>query len=289
MSSSFLNTPIEYLKGVGPQKADLLKKELRIFTYSDLLTFYPFRYVDRTKFYKIKEINADLPYVQLRGKIVSTEFVGTKRAKRFVAMFSDGTGVLELVWFQGAQWISERIKPHLNNEYVIFGKPSAFNGKFNIAHPEIDPVSEENTVFASALQPVYNSTERLKVRGLDTKGIARLQKMLVMQLRNNIPETLSSHIRERFQLISREEAMRQIHLPQSPEALKYATFRLKFDELFFIQLKLLKQKGLREKNVRGNVFSKVGDYFNNFLISICRACIRHIMNFMKINMCSTVR
>ncbi|MCW3084524.1 MAG: ATP-dependent helicase [Bacteroidetes bacterium] len=264
MSGNFLNTPIEYLKGVGPQKADLLKKELRIFNYNDLLTFYPFRYVDRTKFYKIKEINADLPYVQLRGKIVSTEFVGTKRTKRFVAMFSDGTGVLELVWFQGAKWVSERIKPHMSNEYVIFGKPTAFNGKFNIAHPEIDPVSEENTLLASALQAVYNSTERLKVRGLDTKGIARLQKLLVAQLKNNIPETLSNSIKERFQLISREEAIRQIHLPKNPEALKYAQFRLKFDELFFIQLKLLRQKGLREKNVRGNVFSKVGDYFNNF-------------------------
>lgn len=264
MSSSFLHTPIEYLKGVGPQKAELLKKELRIFTYNDLLSYYPFRYVDRTKFYKIKEINADLPYVQLRGKIVSTEFVGTKRAKRFVAMFSDGTGVLELVWFQGAKWISEKIKPHLTNEYVIFGKPSVFNGKFNIAHPEIDPVSDENTVLASALQAVYNSTEKLKVRNLDTKGIARLQKTLVLQLKNNVPETLSIAIRERFQLIPREEALRQIHLPQNPDLLKRAQLRLKFDELFFIQLKLLKQKGIREKTVRGNVFPKVGDYFNDF-------------------------
>src|SRR6218665_433000 len=264
MSGNFLNTPIEYLKGVGPQKADLLKKELRIFTYSDMLSFYPFRYVDRTKFYKIKEINADLPFVQLRGKIVSTEFVGTKRAKRFVAMFSDGTGILELVWFQGAKWISERIKPHMTNEYVIFGKPTAFNGKFNIAHPEIDPVSDENTVLASALQAVYNSTEKLKVRSLDTKGIARLQKTLVMQIRNNIPETLSPAIKDKFQLMSREDALRQIHLPQHPELLKRSEFRLKFDELFFIQLKLLKQKSNREKTVRGNIFSKVGDYFNDF-------------------------
>lgn len=264
MSNSFLNIPIEYLKGVGPQKADLLKKELHIFTYENLLAFYPFRYVDRTKFYKIKEINDDLPYVQLRGKIVSTEFVGTKRTKRFVAMFSDGTGVLELVWFQGAKWISEKIKPHMSNEYVVFGKPSYFNGKYNIAHPEIDPVSEENTVLANALQAVYNSTEKLKVRSLDTKGIARLQKTLVGQIRNNIPETLSNAVRTRFQLISKEEAIRQIHLPKNPEALRYAELRLKFEELFFIQLKLLKQKGIREQTVRGNVFSKVGDHFNNF-------------------------
>ena len=152
MSSNFLNTPIEYLKSVGPQKAELLKKELRIFKYSDLLTYYPFRYVDRTKFYKIKEINADLPYVQLRGKIVRTEMIGTKGTQRFVATFADETGKLELIWFQGKKWISEKIKPHLTNEYIVFGKPNIFNGRFNISHPEIDLVSEENTTFASALQ-----------------------------------------------------------------------------------------------------------------------------------------
>lgn len=264
MSGTFLNTPIGYLKGVGPQKAEVLKTELGIFTYSDLLTHYPFRYVDRTKFYKIKEVKEDLPFVQLRGRIVHTEFVGTKRTKRFVAMLSDGTGTLELVWFQGAKWISEKIKPHATNEFVVFGKPVVFNGKFNIAHPEIDPVSEENTVLASALQAVYHSTDKLKNKGLDTKGIARLQKALVAQIKNNIPEVLSKHIIDQFQMIPRDEAMRQVHLPKDPALLKKAEFRLKFEELFFIQLKLLKQKGLREKTYRGNIFGKVGDHFNNF-------------------------
>jgi ATP-dependent DNA helicase RecG len=264
MSGTFLQTPIEYLKGVGPQKAELLKKELHIFNYGNLLTFYPFRYVDRTKFYKISEITPDLPYVQLRGKIVHTEMIGVKRSQRFVARFSDGSGVLELVWFQGAKWIGEKIKPHASNEYVVFGKPALFNGRFNIPHPEIDPVSDENTVLASALQAVYNSTEKLKVRNLDTKGIARIQKALVSQIKNNIPEILSKNIMDKFQLISREEAFKQIHLPKDPSSLKQAELRLKFDELFFIQLKLLKQKGNREKHFRGNVFSKVGDYFNNF-------------------------
>lgn len=264
MSSNFLNTPIEYLKSVGPQKAELLKKELRIFNYSNLLTYYPFRYVDRTKFYKIKEINADLPYVQLRGKISHTEMVGAKRAQRFVATFTDETGKLELVWFQGAKWISEKIKPHVTNEYIIFGKPSVFNGKYTIAHPEIELVSDENTTFASALQAIYNSTDKLKTRSLDTKGISRLQKTLVALIKNNIPEILSNTVKERYQLISREEAIKQIHFPQNPEMLKKAEFRLKFEELFFIQLKLLKQKGLREKIFRGFVFSKVGDYFNTF-------------------------
>ncbi|MES2138631.1 MAG: ATP-dependent DNA helicase RecG [Bacteroidota bacterium] len=264
MSSTFLNTPIEYLKSVGPQKAEILKKELRIFKYGDLLAFYPFRYVDRTKFYKVKEINADLPFVQLRGKITNTKMVGVKRAQRFVATFTDETGSLELVWFQGAKWIAEKIKPHATNEYIVFGRPSVFNGIFNISHPEIDPVSAENTTFASTLQAVYNSTEKLKSRSLDSKGIARLQKSLVLLIKKNIPETLSNTVLERFQMLSREEAVKQIHFPQNPEMLKKAEFRLKFEELFFIQLKLLKQKGLREKTFRGFVFSKVGDYFNNF-------------------------
>lgn len=264
MSSTFLNTPIEYLKSVGPQKAEILKKELRIFKYADLLAFYPFRYVDRTKFYKVKEINADLPFVQLRGKITNTKMVGVKRAQRFVATFADETGSLELVWFQGAKWIAEKIKPHVTNEYIVFGRPSVFNGIFNISHPEIDLVSAENTTFASTLQAVYNSTEKLKSRSLDSKGIARLQKSLVLLIKKNIPETLSNAVLERFQMLSREEAVKQIHFPQNPEMLKKAEFRLKFEELFFIQLKLLKQKGLREKTFRGFVFSKVGDYFNNF-------------------------
>src|SRR3954465_11408657 len=177
--SNFLNTPIEYLKSVGPAKAELLKKELHIFKYVDLLTYYPFRYVDRTKFYKIKDISPDLAYVQLRGKIVHTEIIGVKRAQRFVAILSDGTGSIELVWFQGAKWIADKLKPHLTNEYVVFGRPSSFNGKINIAHAEIELVSEENTTLASAMQSVYNSTDRLKTRGLDTKGIAKMQRNLI--------------------------------------------------------------------------------------------------------------
>lgn len=264
MSSTFLNTPIEYLKNVGPQKAELLKKELHIFKYADLLAFYPFRYVDRTRFYKVNEINADLPFVQLRGKITQTKMVGVKRAQRFVATFTDDTGSMELIWFQGAKWISEKIKPHPHHEYIVFGRPAVFNGNFNISHPEIDLVSADNTTFASALQAVYNSTEKLKSRSLDSKGIARLQKGLHVFIKKNIPETLSNAILERFQMLSREEAVKQIHFPQNPEMLRNAEFRLKFEELFFIQLKLLKQKGFREKLVRGFVFSKVGDFFNNF-------------------------
>jgi ATP-dependent DNA helicase RecG len=262
--SNFLNTPIEYLKSVGPAKAELLKKELHIFKYADLLSYYPFRYVDRTKFYKIKEITSDLAYVQLRGKIVHTETVGVKRSQRFVAILSDGTGRLELVWFQGAKWIAEKLKPHLTNEYVVFGKPSSFNGKINIAHAEIELVSEENTTLASAMQSVYNSTDKLKTRGLDTKGIARMQRNLIQLIKNNIPETLSTSICKKYNLLSREEALKEIHFPSSPLQLQKAEFRLKFEELFFIQLKLLKQKVLRQHSYQGFIFSKVGTYFNTF-------------------------
>ncbi len=262
--NNFLNTPIEYLKSVGPARADLLKRELNIFKYGDLLTYFPFRYVDRTKFYKIKDVQGDLNYVQLRGRISHTEMVGVKRAQRFVATFVDDTGRLELVWFQGAKWISEKLKPHLTNEYVVFGKPTSFNGKVNIAHAEIELVNDENTVGASAMQSVYNSTDKLKARGFDTKGIARLQRSLIQLIKNNISETLSQSILGRFHLISREDAIKEIHFPKSSERLRKAEFRLKFEELFFIQLKLLKQKIQREHSYRGFVFSKVGENFNRF-------------------------
>jgi len=262
MQNNFLDTPIEYLKGVGPQRSDLLKKELNIFTFNDLITFYPFRYVDRTKFYKVKEITVDLPYVQLRGKITDVEIVGKNKGKRLIAHFNDETGTIELVWFQGIKWITEKFKP--NTEFIVFGKPTLFNNKFNIAHPEIEEVSDENTRLAAALQPVYNTTEKLKSRGLESKGILRLQKALIPLIKNKIPETLSSQIINGLKLISREEALKNIHLPENPELLKKAELRLKFEELFFIQLRLLKAKQIRQKTYSGFVFSTVGNYFNEF-------------------------
>ena len=262
MQNNFLDTPIEYLKGVGPQRSELLKKELNIFTFNDLLTFYPFRYVDRTKFYKVKEINVDLPYVQLRGKINDVEMIGKNRGKRLVAYFGDETGTIELVWFQGIKWITEKLKP--NTEFIVFGKPTVFNNKFNIAHPEIEEVSDENTRLAAALQPVYNTTEKLKARGLESRGILRLQKALVPSIKSRIPETLSAQIINALKLISREEALRNIHLPENPETLKKAELRLKFEELFFIQLRLLKAKQIRQKTYSGFIFSTIGNYFNEF-------------------------
>ena len=268
-SLSFLETPIEYLKGVGPQRAELLKKELGIYTYNDLLTFYPFRYVDRTKFYKIKEVHPDLPYVQLRGTLNRVEIVGAKKGKRLIAYLKDDTGGIELVWFQGIKWLQEKLSSRIpsekaNTEFVVFGKPNLYNHKINIPHPEIDEVSEENTKLASALQAVYNTTEKLKLKGLDSRGIYRLQKTLSGLIRSKINETLSAKILNAIKLIPREEAFRNIHLPESPEKLKKAELRLKFEELFFIQLRLLKAKAVRQKTLAGFVFATVGDHFNNF-------------------------
>ncbi len=265
MQTTFLDTSIEFLKGVGTHRAELLRKELNVYTFKDLLQFYPFRYVDKTKFYKVKDVNSDLAYVQLRGKIVGIKLQGEKRKLRCVATFMDDTGKLELIWFQGAKWFADNIQPNGTSEYVVFGKPAEFKGKFNIAHPEIDPVSAENTTLASSLQAVYNSTEKLKQRAsLDSKGIARLIKSMLSMPNYRIDETLSESIIGRYQMMSRAEAIKQIHFPQNAEMLKKAEFRLKFEELFFIQLKLLKQKGLRETTTRGYVFSQVGDFFNTF-------------------------
>ncbi len=265
MQKDYLDTNIEFLKGVGTQRADLLKKELNIYSFKDLLQFYPYRYVDKTKFYKVKEVISDQAFVQLRGKISNVQLQGEKRKQRCVATFTDETGKVELIWFQGAKWISESLRTQLSNEFVVFGKPSEFNGKFNIAHPEIDIVSDENTTLARSLQAVYNSTEHLKLRaGLDSKGIAKLIRPLLSAPNFRVEETLSADIISRYQMLSKAEAVKQIHFPQNAEMLRKTEFRLKFEELFFIQLKLLKQKGLRDTTTKGYVFSTVGDYFNNF-------------------------
>lgn len=262
MASDLLSTQIEFLKGVGPQRAELLKKELGVYTFGDLLEHYPFRYVDRTRFYKVSEINADLPYVQLKGQIVSHGMVGVKRAKRLVATFRDSSGTIELVWFQGAKWVSEKLQ--MGGEFIVFGKPAIFNGRFNIAHPEIEIATEENTVRASALQPVYPATEKLKAKGIDSKAISRMVRLVISQIDRRIPETLPLPVIDEKKLLSKEDTLRQIHFPTDPENLRKAQFRIKFEELFFIQLRLLKVKKIRSQALTGIPFSKVGDNFNRF-------------------------
>lgn len=255
-------TPIEYLKGVGPQRADMLKKELGVFTFGDLVSYYPFRYVDKSKFYKVNEINSDLAYVQMKGYIDKIEMIGGKRIIRMTARFRDETGSLELVWFAGFKWLKDKFK--IGQEYIVFGKPTYFNRKYNISHPEIEEPTPENAPIVFNLQAFYNSGEKLKSRGLDSKGISKLQKTLLPLLLGQFSETLSPEIIQNLKLIPREEAIINIHFPESQEKLQKAQIRLKFEELFFLQLKLLKLKLVRTSHIKGQNFSKVGDYFNEF-------------------------
>ncbi len=262
MSYRFFDTSIEYLKGVGPQRADLLKKELGIFTYADMIQHYPFRYVDRTRFYTVKEASAEMPYIQLKGVIRKIETIGVKRAQRLVAHFRDETGEMELVWFQGVKWVKDALKTGV--KYVVFGKPNFYKGQINIVHPELDLVPEYNATLSSALQPIYNSTEKLKVRGLDSKGIAKIQKSLVQLLSPALQENLPAIIIQDLRLLSHYQALINIHLPQDNELLKKAEFRLKFEELFFVQIQLLKLRVHRKEQVIGHHFTIIGDYFNRF-------------------------
>ena len=260
---SFLDTPIGYLKGIGPLRAEGLQKELHIFSYKDLMTHYPFRYVDKTKFYNINEVNEDGASYQLKGFIESMETVGDKRSKRLVVKFRDRTGVIELVWFQGHKWMSEKLK--LQTEYIVYGKATQFNYKFNISHPDIEIVSEEIIKQQSAFQAVYHSTEKLKNKSLDSDGIRKAQRVLSQQLNEHIlPETLTPSIISDFNFISKYLALKQIHFPDSKELLEKAKYRLKFEELFYNQLKLLRSNTLRHEAIRGFVFNKVGEVFNSF-------------------------
>lgn len=267
MKTAFLDTPIEFLKGIGPQRGDTLKQELQIFTFYDLLTLYPFRYIDRSKIWTIREIQPDLPYVQLKGTITKTELIGTGRQTRFVARLEDNTGTIELVWFQGARWMQNRIK--LNTEYLVLGKVTEFKGRHNMAHPELDIYDAERVKIQSALQPVYPSTEKLKAKGLDSKGISKLQEHLYELLDNKIEETLPGDIIREYQLISREAALKEVHFPSHSDNLKKGLYRLKFEELLLIQLKLLQSKNHRQQKESGFVFEKVGnrfyDFYHNYL------------------------
>jgi ATP-dependent DNA helicase RecG len=263
--SGFFDTPIEFLKGVGPQRAALLNKELHIFTYGDFVQHYPFRYEDRTRFYTVKEINADMPYVQLRGRITGKEIVGAGPKKRMVCTLEDETGTLELVWFQGISWIAGKIQPGI--EYIVFGKPNKFGSHFSIAHPEIDVVSANNEK-AGALQPVYPLTDKLRTRKLDSKVISKLMRDLLTMAADRIRETLPKKILREENLVAKRDALLAIHFPPDHNTLANAQKRLKFEELFYIQLRLLKLKLVRKEKYRGIVFndaSLVTKFYNEFL------------------------
>ncbi len=256
-----LRSDIKYLAGVGPKRAEILFKELSISTFEDMLYTFPFRYIDRTKFYTIKDIDADLPYVQLRGKIINFKEVSYgKRQKRYSAFFSDETGVVELVFFQGLKFIQEKLK--LGVEYIIFGKPSVFNGKINLVHPEVDEPNADSNTLQGVLQGVYRSTEILQNNGLGQRAFQRLQTNLWNAVGDKITETLPSYLIEKFRLMPLREALYNIHFPQNAEALQGAQRRLKFEELFYIQLSLLRQRNGRREVSRGFVFDTVGEHFN---------------------------
>ncbi|NVK05130.1 MAG: ATP-dependent DNA helicase RecG [Flavobacteriia bacterium] len=262
MEKDLLKTPIEFLKGVGPAKADLLKTEMRIFTFGDLLTLYPFRYIDRSKFYTVKEIQSASTEVQVRGKITSIEEVGQPRKKRLVAHFEDSTGRVELVWFKGAQWIKKSLQ--IGTEYVLFGKPNYFKGKYSFPHPELEKVEDFKKSPIQGLQPVYPSTEKLTNKGLNARGIGKLTKVLLPQLKGVIRENLPARILEHYKWPSKEQSLMAVHFPKDLESLESARKRLKFEEFYFIQISMLLQKQRTTVLTKGQVFDKVGDAFNGF-------------------------
>lgn len=252
---------IKYLQGVGPQRATMLNKELEIFSLHDLLYYFPYKYVDRSRLYYIHEIDGNMPYIQLKGQILSFETVGEGRQRRLVAHFSDGTGVVDLVWFQGIKYLIGKYKAH--EEYVVFGKPTIFNGRINIAHPDIDP-AKDLTLSAMGLQPYYNTTEKMKRAGLNSHALEKLMSNAFALLQGPLLETLSPKVVEENHLMSLDEAIRNIHFPQNPEKLRRAQYRLKFEELFYVQLNILRYTKDRQRKYRGLVFERVGEVFNTF-------------------------
>ena len=261
--NNLLLTPIEYLKGVGPNRGELLRKELGIHKYKDLINLYPNRYIDRTRYYKINELQNNVAEVQIIGKIINIKTVEfAKCRKRLVATFVDDTGQMELVWFQGQKWIRESLK--LNEISVIFGKCTSFNGAYNMAHPEIEAMSEHEQSLRSAMQPVYPSTETLTNRGISNRVINKLMQQLFMETQALFTETLPDYLMQELQLIPKKAALFNIHFPKSAEALAKAQFRLKFEELFFIQLQLITKNLVQKHKIKGHPFSIVGDNFNDF-------------------------
>ena len=252
---------IKYLQGVGPQRATMLNKELEIYSLHDLLYYFPYKYVDRSRLYYIHEIDGNMPYIQLKGQILSFETVGEGRQRRLVAHFSDGTGVVDLVWFQGIKYLMGRYKAH--EEYIVFGKPTVFNGRINIAHPDINP-AKDLTLSAMGLQPYYNTTEKMKRAGLNSHALEKLMNNAFSLLQGPLLETLSPNVVEENHLMSLDEALRNIHFPQNPEKLRRAQYRLKFEELFYVQLNILRYTKDRQRKYRGLIFERVGEVFNTF-------------------------
>ena len=253
---------IKYLPGVGPQRASLLAKELNIVSFKDLLYYFPYKYVDRSRIYTIREIDGNMPYIQLRGKFLSFETFGEGRQRRLVGHFSDGTGVMDAVWFQGLKFVMGKIKAGV--EYIIFGKPTVFGGRINVAHPDVDE-ADELTVGNMGLQPYYNTTEKMKRMLINSHAVEKLMRNLFHAIqREPFEETLSPWMVESFHLMPLAEALYNIHFPQNPELLRKAQYRLKFEELFYVQLNILRYTKERRNKFRGLPFEHVGEIFNTF-------------------------
>lgn len=252
---------ITYLPGVGPKKAEILQKEAGISSHEDLLFYFPYKYIDRTRFYKVAEVTGEMPFIQLKGRILYYDTVGEGRTKRLVGKFSDGTGVIDLVWFKGINYVTDKVKTGV--EYIVFGKPTEFGRVCNIAHPDIDPVEQADQV-ANGLTPFYNTSEKMKKSFLNSRAIQNLQYTLLSSLNWMLPETLPAAVLERIGMMPLAEAIRNVHFPESVDKLRKAQLRLKFDELFFIQLNILRTASLRKLKLRGIVFPAVGHYFNTF-------------------------
>ena len=257
----FVDTPIEFLKGVGPARAQMLQRELDIYTYGDLLEYFPYRYVDRSQTTTIAMMNIDEPYVVLRGTIRDLHTVGNGKSMRLSATLQDATGQIELVWFQGLKWIRESLKP--DTEYIVMGKPTVFNGHINIAHPDLERADQEGTSNLKYI-PIYSSTEKLKSKGLHTKGIAKLTEQLLRMAAGRIPETLPQAVIDKYKLPSRANAIEVIHYPTRPHDISLSIQRMKFEELFFLQLDYQYAKHERQMRSNGYVFPVVGEHFNRF-------------------------
>jgi ATP-dependent DNA helicase RecG len=252
---------IKYLTGVGPQKATVLNRELNIFSLYDLLYYFPYKYVDRSRIYSINEIDGNMPYIQLKGKILGFETFGEGRTRRLVAYLGDGTGTVELVWFQGIKFIQDKYKP--GEEYLVFGKPSVFNGKINLPHPDMeDPASM--ALSNMGLRPYYGTTDKMKHSFLNSNTIEKMMATVVQQIQEPLPETLPPYIIAEHHLMSLTDALKNIHFPTNPEMLRKAEYRIKFEELFYIQLNILRYSKDRQLKYRGYVFENVGGIFNTF-------------------------
>lgn len=262
MNPNYLQTPIAYLKGVGPSRAQTLQGELGVYTYQDLLNLFPNRYLDKTQFYKINLLQRNSAEVQVIGKVIHLKEVGQKRGKRLVATFVDDTGKMELVWFRGQKWIKENIK--LNVPYVIYGKTNWFNGTFSMPHPEMELLEDHKKGLKVSMQPIYPSTEKLTNKGITNKVTSKLLQQLFLDTKARFAETLPNYLLNELKLIGKSDALLNIHFPKSQEELAKAQFRLKFEELFYIQMQLIAKKMVRKNKIKGFPFNAVGTHFGDF-------------------------